>query len=366
MTAKKIVKKLPIFDKVVLYLNIIIALALLLSYLAPTTSPLDFITIALLGFGYLILVLANLVFVVYWLVRKRILMLISLISILLGFNTINSYYQFNSNKNVDKNAFADGLRILHYNVREFKGIDKFAEEPTENEIIDLVKDKQPDIINMVEFDKRKVKKDSVTNALMEVVKSKYYFFRSFKGSRNDSIGNAIFSKYPIVNSGTIDTNQLLGTKAIFADVKYKNKTIRIYCIHLAPVVIKKEEKGRYLKGNVGFDKFFLIEGKVSAAFVARTYQVNKIKTHLQNCPYPYIITGDFNDTPISYAVNVIGDGLKNAFAEKGSGFQTTYYSGFPLQIDYIFASPQFDVLSYQAPDKKISDHKPIISDLKLK
>ena len=60
-------------------------------------------------------------------------------------------------------------------------------------------------------------------------------------------------------------------------------------------------------------------------------------------------------------------GLKNAFCEKGSGFGRTYNGDFPnYQIDYIMASPAFDVLDYDIIEKKLSDHYPVCSDLLLK
>lgn len=364
--AKKKAKKLNVLDKVILGLNILCATALLMSYLAPGTNPLDFMLIAILGFGYLPLVIANLLFILYWLVRKRILMSISAVCLLLGFSFVSSFYGFHKAQTLAKKDSAESLRIMHYNVREFKGIDRFTGELIESEVLDIAADVQPDIIDLVEYRQRKTNRDSVRNSLLGIVRSNNYFIKAFKVTRSDSTGNAIFSKYPIINSGVIDTGETLSTKAIFADLKYKGKTIRVYCIHLAAVVIKGREKGKYLKGDVGIDEFSTILGKASGAFVSRSYQVAKIKQHIEKCPYPYIITGDFNDTPISYAVNELGDGLKNAFIEKGSGFQTTYFSGFPLQIDYIMASRQFDVLSYIAINKKLSDHKPVISDLKLK
>jgi len=95
--------------------------------------------------------------------------------------------------------------------------------------------------------------------------------------------------------------------------------------------------------------------------------VDIIKAHAAQCPYPYIISGDFNDTPASYSVNQMAKGLKNAFREKGSGFGRTYNGSFPnYQIDYIMASTQFDIASYHITEKKLSDHYPVRSDLVLK
>jgi len=85
------------------------------------------------------------------------------------------------------------------------------------------------------------------------------------------------------------------------------------------------------------------------------------------CTYPYIVMGDFNDTPMSYSVNLVSKGLHNAFKERGAGWGVTHYEIFPIfQIDYILASPNFDILSYHIVKRKLSDHYPIWSDLKLK
>jgi endonuclease/exonuclease/phosphatase family metal-dependent hydrolase len=365
MKAKK-VKKFTLVDKIVLGLNVVAALALLLGYLAPSTSPLDSSFIALLGFGFLILVPVNLVFILYWIIRKPILLLLSVISILAGYSVARSYYGLNSKHTISDKASPDDIRIMHYNVRSFKGIDRYQDLFIQKEIEDQVSTAQPDILNIVEFAKYKANRDSVAGELLDTMKAQKYYFQAFKAARGDSIGNAIFSKYPIINSGSVGTaDNVLNTKAVFVDVKYKDKTIRVYCIHLAAVELQQKQKNRYLKGKVGLGSVTPIFDKVSAAFVPRSYQVSQIKRHLEDCPYPYILTGDFNDTPNSYAVNELGDGLKNAFIEKGSGLQATYFSKFPLQIDYIFTSQQFDILNYTTFNQKISDHKPVISDLKL-
>lgn len=367
MKAKTTKKQLFLFDKIILGLNIIAAICLLLSYLAPSTDPRDSIIIAQLGFGYLFLVAANLVFVLYWLIRKPLLMLISVLSILVGFSAMQAQYGFRKKTLVGEKSSPDDIRVMQYNVHEFIGVGRYADAPVYKEILEMVNDKQPDIINIDEYGKFLVNRDSITRQLKDVLKTQYVYFQPYKINRTrDSTGNAIFSKYPIVKSGAIVTNVLLNTRAIYADVKIKDKIVRIYCVHLAAVNIKSQSKSRMLKGKVSLGKSSFIQSRLAAAFISRSYQVDQIKRDIENCPYPYIITGDFNDTPQSYAVNELSDGMKNAFVEKGSGFQTTYYAKLPLQIDYIFASKEFDVLNYDVIEKEISDHKPVISDLRLK
>jgi endonuclease/exonuclease/phosphatase family metal-dependent hydrolase len=358
-------KRFTLFDKIVLGLNIFVVVALLLSYLAPLTDPRDYDFIAILGFGYLYIAFGSLLFIFYWAFRKPIFILISLLPFLLGFSTMRHYFGFRGKSVQPQTASAGTLRVMQYNVHKFTGLDRFLDQPIQDEVFDLITNQNPDILTMVEFAKGPKKTDTLINQLKTTLKMNYYYKVFARG--RDSLGNAIFSKYPILKAGVVDTTaSMLNTEATFADILYNKKTIRVYSLHLAAVTMNDKQKKRFLKGSLfSFEKLFFIKDRISAANVYRSFQVDKIKTHIRTCPYPYIITGDFNDNPNSFSVNELSDGMKNAFLEKGSGFQTTYYSFFPLQIDYILVSPQFDVLTYKTIEKKMSDHKPVISDLKL-
>jgi endonuclease/exonuclease/phosphatase family metal-dependent hydrolase len=363
-------RKFKTLDKIVLILNIISVLSLLLSYLAPSNDPRDYWIIAILGFGFQVLFFINLIFIIYWLVRLKAFALISIIIILIGYNILSLNYRLNGVKPVNIKNQIGTIRMMAYNVRAFYGIDTVEEKPIQYQVSQLVQNIQPDIIAIEEYATNTSRTDTISNLLEKVLKTDYYYLKLYgpvaKGKPDDSTGNAIFSKYPIINSGYVPSPALLHLKAIFVDIKFNNKIFRVYCIHLAAVDIKDAEKDQYLNGKINFWASDFIIGRLTSAFIIRSHQVELIKRHIEKCPYPYIIAGDFNDTPNSYSVNELGDGLKNAFTEKGSGFGFTYYNKFPkLHIDYILVSPQFDVLNYQEIDKKLSDHKPIVSDLKL-
>jgi endonuclease/exonuclease/phosphatase family metal-dependent hydrolase len=358
-----------LFDKIVLILNIIAALALLLSYLAPSTDPRDFSLIASLGFGYLVLLLINILFIIFWSIKYRFYFLISTLAILSGYTILIANFGFHFNTSITKNEIRTGtIRVMAYNVNVFKGIEEHEEDPTQERVMQVLRENNVDIMCFEEFGATRSNNVSTRDSIKNILKSVQYFYKRMGFIANrDTFGNAIFSKFPIIDTGSIAAPTPLAMRAIFADIKYKSKILRIYCVHLAAVGgIKGSDKRKILDGSGILDKSSFLNDKVNSAFLIRSYQVSRIKEHMSECPYPYIVAGDFNDTPISYAVNTLSYGLKNAFIEKGSGFETTYYSTFPLHIDYILCSPQFDVLSYKSIDKKISDHKPIVSELRLK
>ena len=86
---------------------------------------------------------------------------------------------------------------------------------------------------------------------------------------------------------------------------------------------------------------------------------------MEKSPYPNIVCGDFNDVPNSYAYSIIGKGMKNAFVEKGNGLGRTFTGISPtLRIDNIFVDKRWGVQQFIRVQKKLSDHYPIITDIK--
>jgi endonuclease/exonuclease/phosphatase (EEP) superfamily protein YafD len=105
--------------------------------------------------------------------------------------------------------------------------------------------------------------------------------------------------------------------------------------------------------------------KFKIGFIKRHQQVENVKKELNASKYPVILCGDFNDVPNSYAYNEIGENLTNAFWEKGSGIGNTFTGIVPtLRIDNIFYSKPFEATQFIRIKKKLSDHYPIITDLK--
>ncbi len=355
-----------IVDKIVLILNGIAVALLLLSYLAPIVDPRDFTIIAILGFGYLALLATNCMFIIYWAVRFKIFFLISALSILLGFKVLTANFGFNFQKQVAR-AEAN-IHMMAYNVHGFVGIDSYEGDSIHAGVLDLVNDYQPDILNFEEFsEERNPNRLQIIDSVKKVLKTEHYFFKSFSKNRRQFSGNAIFTKFPIIDTGVIPTPGFFKIRSIFVDLRYGKKTLRVYSVHLTAVNIQENEKRRYLNGKLNVDNSTFIRNRLNSAFVLRSLEVSVIKKHMAKCPYPYIVAGDFNDTPNSFAVNTLSDGLKNTFIEKGNGLGATYYSKFSLlHIDYILTSPQFDVVNYQVIEKKLSDHKPIISELILR
>jgi endonuclease/exonuclease/phosphatase family metal-dependent hydrolase len=371
MTAKK--NGLTFFDKLMLWLNYALAATLLIGYLAPVVDPRKLWIIAFFGLAYPPVFLANLLFIVYWLFRRSRWALLSLACILIGWKTLNSNIGLRLPVKKVEHRDSGMLRVMNYNVHMFKIYGSINDVVTKHTILELIGHEQPDIIGFEEFFSRKKGEYALVDSIKNVLKTDQCYFQPFMSNDFEGIGMAVFSKYPIVNKGIVWLNQEHKNlnQCIYIDVKKNNKIIRMYVIHLQSISFDPQDYKSFVdaskQGKADMHGFRRIGSKLKQAFLSRSQQVTIFKEHISGCPYPYMIIGDFNDTPSSYAVNQMSKGLKNAFREKGSGLGRTYNGDVPnYQIDYILTSQQFDVLTYGVIRKKASDHYPVYSDLRLR
>ena len=135
-------------DRVVLILNLAGVLAMLIAYLAPVVNPSKMVLPALFGLAYPYLLLLNLAFVCYWLIRLKKEVLISLVVILLGWNQLNNLLplNFRPSEIPVNTSQEDFLKVLSYNVRGFD-IYQWSKEPeTKKEIFNFLGTQNPQLI----------------------------------------------------------------------------------------------------------------------------------------------------------------------------------------------------------------------------
>ena len=338
-------KKLNLFHKFVFFLNSLAALTLLLAYILPYLEPKRFAFVSVLSLSMPFLIIVNLLFVVYWLLNVRKQLLLSLIVLLIGFQHVLSLYKFSGLNQVDD---ADNIIVLNYNVRLFNVFNWIPNINATKEISKFIEEKKPDIISMQDYRPEKA-----------LALKGYYKFESLSGKQIIN-GQAIFSKFPIINKGTIEFPNTFNN-AIFADVVRGKDTIRIYNVHLQSFKIdvstdplKKETSENLVK-------------RVRKTFSLQQAQTELFLEHKAKCTYNVIICGDFNNTAYSYVYKEIRVGMKDAFVEAGNGFGRTFdFKFFPVRIDCIMVDDQFEVNGFKTFDVKFSDHFPIMSRVKIK
>jgi endonuclease/exonuclease/phosphatase family metal-dependent hydrolase len=106
--------------------------------------------------------------------------------------------------------------------------------------------------------------------------------------------------------------------------------------------------------------------RVGTTFKLQQSQTELFLAHKANCRYKMIVCGDFNNTAYSYIYKEIKGDLQDAFVEAGNGFGRTFnFKFFPIRIDFILADQSFDINAFKTFDVELSDHYPIMANVKL-
>ncbi len=338
-------KKLSTFDKFVFFFNSIVAVLLLLSYLLPYIEPEKFPVISVLSLSVPFLILLNCLFVIYWLFKVKKQLLLSLIVLLIGYGYLSSLYKFSSSKNIED---SQNISIMNYNVRLFNLFKWIPAADVDKKIVKFIMDNQPDILCFQDYRRDK-----------DIQFTGYHKFEEITGQKIKN-GQAIYSKFPIINSGSIAFKDTYNN-AIFIDVLKGKDTIRIYNIHLQSMKIDANVDA--LKKESSENLF----RKVSKTFAMQQAQTELFLQHKNKCPYKVIIVGDFNNTAYSYVYKEIKGDMQDAFVEAGNGFGRTFnFKFFPVRIDFILVDESYEVNSFKTFDVQLSDHYPIMSMIKLK
>lgn len=338
-------KKLKFFETLLFFTNSVVAFTLLLSYIVPFLPPKTFSSLSVLGLGVPLLIVLNVLFFVYWLVKIKKQLLLSLLVVCIGYFSSGSLYIFTeSNLIADENNFS----VMNYNVRLFNLYNWIPKKDTKQKLIEFINKESPDILSLQEY----YKQDGVAFS------SYKYKYEKLFGKKN-KYGQVIFSKFPIINSGSIAFPKT-ANNAIFADVVKGKDTIRVYNIHLQSLRI--DANVEKLSREDG-EKLF--EG-VGQTFKTQQFQTELFLLHKKKCKYKMIICGDFNNTAFSYVYNVIKGELNDTFKAAGKGFGRTYnFKFFPMRIDFILVDKAFKINGFNTYNVKYSDHYPIKTTLVL-
>src|SRR5690606_29006811 len=218
--------------------------ALLLSYLAPVVNPMWFWPIAFLGIAYLPLLLINVLFVVYWVVRRAPYAAISLVAILVGWNTLNKHVGFSAAvpAAVVSTRDSTAIRLLTYNVHFFKTFEEQDNTPTvKDEIMQVINEVSPDVVCIQEYYTRQRGQHNMSEAFEKQIGLPYYYVLPSAQNDYEAYGLAIFSKYPIVASGRLSDHEYGVNRTIYADIKKNGEIFRVYNVHLRSIGFQQED-----------------------------------------------------------------------------------------------------------------------------
>lgn len=345
-------KKISFISKTMLFFNVIVAIITLMAYLLPFLAPKWFPFLSVLSLFLPFFLVVNFLFFLYWLIQFKKYIFVSGLVLLLGITFINKFYNLKPTElpNSEKE-----FTIMSYNVRLFNKFNWYKKANIPTKIAELVSEKSPDILCIQEY-----------SNLEKTQFSNYMYQHVFKEGKNIIVGNAIFSKYKIIDKGVINfPNSTNNT--VYADILKGNDTLRIYSMHLQSIKISTDiEEEEIQKMNESKTKY--IFRKISSAFTKQQEQALLLKQHYTDCKHKKIICGDMNNSAFSFVYRTIKGSMQDAFESNGEGFGKTYnFKYYPARIDYIFLDKTIQIKSFETlNDFYNSDHFPLFSRLEIK
>lgn len=305
----------------------------------------------------------NFAFFLYWIVQGKKQFLLSTLCLLAGWWHFNALYQFGAkNQNTDS---LNKIRIMTYNVHYYYAAFTWAKTYADpQEMKDLINEIDPDFFCIQEFQTAK--------KWVPEIKLKYKVV-----TKHQTAHLAIYSTYPIINSGEIDfpEKDVEYEKYLFADIVMQQDTIRLITAHLASIGLNNKDLQTFTQIENADDEKVKNSAKeiykrLVKAYKRRGIQVNSIADFIAQSPHPVILCGDFNDTPTSYTYKKLTSQLQDAYKLAGSGIGATHsrfdHYNIPMRIDHIFADKKLVPYNWQVIKKNYSDHFPVVVDYELK
>lgn len=357
--------------------TVLVLVSLLLGYMAPFVHPTTFWPIAFFGLVYPVILVLSFVLLLVFLVKMSRWSILIAVLLILGGKLHFRLLSFGGDAENSENE-EPGLKVMSYNVRLFSLYtpDETSRNENRSKIFNFLREELPDVVCFQEFyHQEKSASFPTLDSLIPLLGVKDVQERYVsRGRGKHNFGITTLSKYPIIAKGEVPLQDEYDVSnanfCIFSDIVKGQDTFRIYNVHLQSIKLKSDDikiadETETIESTKGAVKN--VVRKLKGAYQIRADQARKVVEHSLESPYPVIICGDFNDTPLSYTYNQFVKNYTDAFRETSFGIGATYAGKIPAgRIDYIFHSEELIAREFQLQDKKLSDHYAISARISRK
>ncbi len=229
------------------------------------------------------------------------------------------------------------FRVVSYNIKHGEGMDNAVDLDRAAEVLRRLR---PDFVGLQEIDER-VPRSGTVNQTAELGRKlgMHAAFGPFMDLQEGRYGMAVLSRYPVRNVHNVRLPEGNEPRIALA------------------VEVRLPGGDSLMLVNVHFDWV--------RDDTFRFAQAIRLAEFLDDLTMPFVLMGDFNDTPRSCTLALLRQGKLEAKKPADDSF--TFSSTRPdREIDFIFAAPvsSWKVLSTQVLDEPVaSDHRPVVADL---
>lgn len=355
----RLLKAIPFF--VFLAVNLLMASSMAFCAYTSCLPPQDYPKLSYFGLMFPFFLLGNTLFVPFWLLFRRKMVVVPIAALLLCAGSVRAYLPLN----FPSEAPEGSLKILSYNVMAFG--EENQQPWQENPIMTYLFESGADIICLQEARK------TVIDSALDSISTRYPYHHLELRTDNYI---CCFSKYPIDSVAQIDYYTKTNCSFVYW-LHVDDDTLLLVNNHLESYKLSASDKEDYKsiienyqhpEENDSEVKYLGLTGKLSRCDSIRGMQADSVAAFVEKNEKRHIVVcGDFNASPISYVHHRLTRPLNDAYTRSGNGAGTSYNrSGMYFRIDHMLVSP--NVTPYQAKvDKSISasDHYPISCHIKL-
>ncbi len=296
-----------------------------------------------------------------WLIMHFLVFLASL-------GNISSFFSFGLGK---EDGLNKKISIYTHNVHLMGYYDGKSSEKNRDIVLSAIGSKNPDIICLQECYWND-EENSFFHWSQELSLREYHACERVTHTLSDGshFGVVILSKFPIRFKGTVPFDNDVNNFAVYADIETTAGMVRVFSVHFQSFRLKERDL-KLFDENIAVDEIqnnslpLLVQ--LYRANLKREKQVDRLVRSMEDCDYPIIVCGDFNDSPSSHAYYTLTSKLDDVFNKSNLGVGATYNGPLPgMRIDYILSDKKFGVESCEKIEINSSDHDALFAIIGLK
>ncbi len=334
-----------------LVLTVLVSVFVFMGLFGGNANPGTGTALALCVFALPIFIIADVILLLFWLIRRRWKWaVIPAVTLLCCIPYIGTIYQLGWFRSSGEDK--PGINVATYNVavfgREMNGYKA-------GNILSIMMNNEIDIFCIQEYQEESGD-----------IRNSERYLKYVTAMAKGRPGLVIFSRnHPILESQIIDFGNT-SNSAMWADIDINGQTVRVFNVHLQTTGVnsalhqaaKQESRGQLVERNALLRAIY---GNYTRGMAIRAGQADAVAAEIEKSPYPVILCGDFNDVPYSYVYRTMKGDLTDGFKESGQGFMYTMGEGRKrVRIDYIFHSDEMEGYDYRTLKVTYSDHLPVL------
>ncbi|WP_143308455.1 endonuclease/exonuclease/phosphatase family protein [Chitinophaga vietnamensis] len=361
-----------------LWSNVLLALLLSASAFLTFLNPGQYWIAGFAGMFFPPLFLLALLFIPLWVLYKKKYYLISLAATLLCAGPALHTWgiHFFQRNDVQQKADSSQFTLMTYNTSSMGLLHYQDVAPVRNQVYAAVRAASPDVLCLQEFYTND--NPALANNIDSIRLAGDYPWHYFTCDKSHwdtwHYGIILFSRYPVVKAEKVACGFSAagsGSSFLLADLRIGADTIRVISGQLTSYMFTRSDfKELYTLRRQGITDtggFTALLMKMRHTFSQRAAQARQLAALATASPYPVIVCGDFNDTPVSFTYRTVSAHLQDAFLQRCAGWgRTLSYLSPTLRIDYILPQERFYVHACQVLKVPRSEHFPVMARLSLK